>query len=152
MKAGLILILPLLFSCRNATNEAKAAPAAVAAPVADACSLVSRSDVETIFGSLKGAPKSGAGLRNEKECRYQNLDGQWLETSVFGADRWDLERGIVSEMHPTPIPNLGDDAFSVKQGTDSVVYVRKGGSILEVSCSCNMQQTTSIATKAIGKM
>ena len=149
MKTGLILILPLLLSCRNASTEAVAAPAPI---IADACTLVSRADVETIFGSLKGGPKSGTGLRNEKECRYQNLDGKWLETSVFGVERWDLERGIVSEMHPAPIPNLGDDAFSVKQGTDSVVYVRKGASILEVSCSCDMQKTTSIATKAIGKM
>jgi len=151
MRTGLILILPLLFGCRNATSEAAAAPAAPA-PVVDACTLVSRADVESIFGTLKGDPKSGTGLRNEKECRYQNFDGRWLETSVFGADRWDLEKGIVSEMHPTPIPNLGDDAFSVKQGTDSVVYVRKGGSMLETSCSCDMQKTTAIATKAIGKM
>ena len=150
MKNTLILVLPLLLSCRNVSTEAAAAPAAPA--VSDACSLVARSDVESIFGELKGPPKSGTGLRNEKECRYQNLDGKWLETSVFSADRWDLEKGIVSEMHPAPLPNLGDEAFSVKQGTDSVVYVRKGASILEVSCSCGMQQTTAIASKAIGKM
>jgi len=150
MKTGLILILPLLFACRNA-NEATAAPAS-RVPIADACTLVSRADVETIFGPLKGDPKSGTGLRAEKECRYQNLDGQWLETSVFGVERWDLEKGIVSEMHPAPLPNLGDDAFSVKQATDSVVYVRKGPSILETSCSCGMQKTQAIASKAIGKM
>jgi|GEM_PF-6240845 len=28
----------------------------------------------------------------------------------------------------------------------------KGGSMLETSCSCDMQKTTAIATKAIGKM
>jgi len=158
MRTALILTLPLLFSCRNASTEAAAAPAAKqavsapAAPIADACSLVPRPEVESIFGSLKGDPKSGTGLRNERECRYQNLDGQWLETSVFSADRWDLEKGIVSEMHPTSIPSLGDDAFSVKQGTDSVVYIRKGASMLEVSCSCDMQKTKTIASKVIGKV
>ena len=160
MRTGLILVFPLLFSCRNASTEATAAPVAKQPPsavsaavtIADACSLISRSEIEPVFGPLKADPKSGTGLREEKECRYQNLDGQWLETSVFGVERWALEKGIVSEMHPAPLPNLGDDAFSVKQGTDSVVYIRKGASILETSCSCDMQKTTAIASKAIGKM
>jgi hypothetical protein len=115
---------------------------------ADACALLSRADVEPIFGSLKNDPKSDTGLRHEKECRYQNVDGQWLKVSLYGADRWGLEKGIVSEMHPAPISSLGDEAFSVKQGTDSVVYVRKGDGVLEVSCSCGLQKALAMARKA----
>jgi len=121
-------------------------------PRIEVCSLLSRSEVESIFGTLKTDPKSETGLRGEKECRYQNADGQWLKASLYGADRWELEKGIVSELHPASIAGLGDEAFWVKQGTDRVVYVRKGGGILEVSCSCGLQKAQAIATRAVTKI
>ena len=157
--SGCTRIEPAAASPAAATSTTpRAASAPIAAepesrtPVVEACALLSRAEVESIFGTLKSNPKSETGLRREKECRYQNTDGQWLRASLYGADRWELERGIVSEMHPAPISGLGDEAFSVKQGTDSVVYVRKGGGILEVSCSCGLQKAQAIATRAVTKI
>lgn len=112
------------------------------------CSMLTKAEVQPIFGELKGDPKPDTGLRGESDCRYFNLDGQWLKTSVYGADRWSLEKGITSEQQQTDIPNLGDEAFSAKPGRDSVVYVRKGQAMVEVSCSCGMEKTRQLATKA----
>ena len=112
------------------------------------CSMLSKADVQAIFGELKGPPRPDTGLRGESDCRYFNLDGQWLKTSVYGADRWDLERGITSEQHQTAVANLGDEAFSAKPGNDSVIYVRKGQAMVEVSCSCGMEKTRQLAAKA----
>lgn len=141
MKAPFFLILGLLASASAVRQR----------PV-DACALLTRPEIESLFGSLKTAPKSDEGLRHERECRYQNLDGQWLESSLYSADRWGLEKGIVSEQHPTPVIALGDEAFSVKVGADSRVYVRIGNEILEMSCSCGLSKTTALATIAVKRV
>src|SRR5258708_3109478 len=128
-----------------ATTVASARPSSTRAhvvssvPDVDACSLIAGGELGAIFGTLKGAGRSDRGLRGEHDCRFTNIEGQWLKFSVYGADRWELEKDIVSELHPATISSLGEEAFRVKQGTtDSVVYVRKGNAILETSCSCGL--------------
>ena len=116
------------------------------------CSMLTAGDVRPIFGELKGDPRPDTGLRGESDCRYYNLDGQWLKTSVYGADRWSLEKGITSEQQQTDLPNLGDEAFSAKPGHDSVVYMRKGQTVVEVSCSCGMDKTRQLAAKAAARL
>ena len=144
------LTIPLfLLTLTAACGQSKAAPAATKQRNIEPCSVLVRTDVEWIFGALKGDPKASEGLSHE-ECRYENLDGQWLKTSVYGADRWELQKGITSEQHPTAL-SLGDEAFAVKPGTDSVVYVRKGDAVVEVSCSCGMEKTQKLAAKAVQK-
>ena len=118
-----------------------------AAPVSS-CSLLSKADVASLIGELKEEPKPDTGLRGEKDCRYFSLEGHWLKTSFYTADRWELEKGITSEQHQTPLPNLGDEAFSAKPGRDSIVYVRVRDVMLEISCSCGMENTIKAATKA----
>jgi hypothetical protein len=121
-------------------------------PDIEACVLLDRGDVIRIFGALRDEAKPDRGLRGEKDCRWRNEQGQWLKTSLYGAGRWDLEKAIVSEMHPKPLANAGDEAFSVKQGTDSVVHVRKGGAVIEVSCSCGIEKSESLARMAAAKL
>jgi hypothetical protein len=166
MKPPLFLVLVLngavlLAGCRQSVSAPDPAAAVTTSaaievrsstPDIEPCALLSHADVESIFGTLKRDPKSDQGLREEKQCRYQNTDGQWLKVSLYGADRWELEKGIVSEQHPAPITSLGDEAFSVKQGTDSVIYVRKGGGVLEISCSCGLPKARAIAGNAIVKL
>jgi hypothetical protein len=118
----------------------------------DSCSLIARADLEPIFGALKVAGRSDRGLRGEHDCRFTNTEGQWLKLSVYSADRWELEKGIVSEQHPESLASIGDEAFRVKQGTDSVVYVRKGTAILETSCSCGLAKAEQVARRAITHM
>jgi hypothetical protein len=121
-------------------------------PDVDACSLVTRSELETAFGTLKADGRSDRGLRGEHDCRFTNTEGQWLKLSVYGAERWELEKAIVSEQHPASISSLGEEAFRVKQGTDSVLYVRKGNAILETSCSCGLDKAEQVARRAITRM
>jgi hypothetical protein len=125
----------------------KARPRRVAS--IEACHLLSRGEVESIFGPLKTDPKSDVGLRGERVCRYQNQKGQWLKVSLYGSDRWELEKGIVTEQHPAPISALGDEAFAVRQGTDNLVYVRKGEGVIEISCSCVREKAQAIAIDAV---
>src|SRR5436309_3157187 len=144
--AAVLLVIAALAACRRApvtVASSSVASASVAAaedkiPDIEACTLLDRNDVVRIFGPLRDEAKPHRGLRGEKDCRWRNEEGQWLKASLYGASRWELEKAIVSEMHPKPLANAGDEAFSVKQGTDSVVHVRKGGAVIEVSCSCDI--------------
>jgi hypothetical protein len=134
----------------NKDSSASAAEDTV--PDIEACALLDRVDVIRIFGPLRDAAKPDRGLRGERDCRWHNEEGQWLKASLYGASRWELEKAIVSEMHPKPLANAGDEAFSVKQGTDSVVHVRKGGAVIEVSCSCGIEKSESLARMAIARL
>jgi len=114
----------------------------------DACAVLTRSEVEATFGALKGEPLRDTGIRNEKLCTYSNTAGSWLRMSLYGADRWATEKGTTSEGKQKQLSGLGDAAFSIKRGTDSVVYVRKGGGVLELSCSCDLAKAEALARKA----
>ena len=121
-------------------------------PDVDPCSLLTRAEVEAVFGELKGAPREDRGLRNERECRFSNTNGQWLDLSLYGTDRWELEKGTVSEQHPASIPNLGDEAFSVRQGTEKDLYIRTRGAVLQTSGSCSLEIITTLAAKAAARL
>jgi len=114
----------------------------------DTCSLLTRAEVEAVFGELKGTPRADRGLRNERECRFANAKGQWLEFSVYGTERWELEKGSVSERHPETVPNLGEEAFSVLLGTENNLYVRTGAAVLQTSGSCSLDTIKTLAAKA----
>jgi len=169
-RAGAVLAaLVALGACNRATPKPASAGRVVSAAVAEtrdpgasapedkvpdieACALLERGDVVRIFGPLRDEAKPDRGLRGEKDCRWRNEEGQWLKASLYGASRWELEKGIVSEMHPRPLANAGDEAFSVKQGTDSVVHIRKGGAVIEVSCSCRLEKTETLARLAAARL
>jgi hypothetical protein len=130
-----------------------AAPSFGAGPTAsgaDPCALIDKAAMAALFGELKEGPKPDTGLRQERECGYTNMAGSWLKLSVYGKDRWGWEKGMANE--PRDIAGLGDEAFVTKRGTDSVVYVRKGESILEVSCSCSREEAEKVARKAAPKI
>jgi hypothetical protein len=157
-----IAVIVLAAACSRAERTdagAVTAPAAIAvatpashAPDIDPCSLLSRAEVEAVFGELKAEPRGNRGLRNERECRFSNTNGQWLELSVYGTDRWGLEKGTVSEQHPAAIPNLGEEAFSVRQGTETDLYIRSRGAVLQTSGSCSLETITTLAAKAAARL
>jgi hypothetical protein len=154
--AGAALTAALLFvtSCTHESHIAvmQASEPESRMPAIDACSVLARDEIEPILGVLKEGPTSATGLSNEKECKYANAGGIWLQTSLYGSDRWTLQKAISSEMHPKVLAGLGDEAFSVKRGTDSVVYVRKGASVLEISCSCDLARSDALAVKGIARI
>src|SRR6185436_15486476 len=92
----------------------------------DACALVTADEVKAILGALREPPRADTGIQKEKECRYLDGDGQNVTLSVYTAERWGLQKGIVSEMDPKDEPGMGDEAFSVRRGSSTEVYVRKG--------------------------
>lgn len=165
--AAILIALAALAACnRDAPGKgggARTASASVVensnAPAAEergtgieACTLLDRGDVSRIFGPLRDEPKPDRGLRGENDCRWHNEEGQWLKASLYSASRWQLEKAIVSEMYPRPVAGAGDEAFSVRQGTDNVVHVRKGEAVIEVSCSCGIEKTESLARMAAARL
>ena len=137
-------------------QEPAAIAAATSAPAvsnADPCALVSAQDMGVMFGELKEGPSPSTGLRNERQCNYTNMAGSWIKLSLYGgAERWEWEKGITNAQNPREVGGLGDEAFAIKRGTDSVVYVRKGDSILELSCSCSSENAEAIARVATTKL
>jgi hypothetical protein len=157
----LLLITVFLSGCAQkteATKPAETAPAETAAaeipssmPAVDACAALTQSEIEKSFGSLKEGPSPATGASGEKQCKYSNMNGSWLQVSLYGTDRWEFQKGMLPST-PKPLPGLGDEAFSIKRGTDSVVYVRKGGGIVEVSCSCALTEAEALAAIAAGRI
>ncbi|MEP6709674.1 MAG: hypothetical protein ABJB32_06030 [Verrucomicrobiota bacterium] len=116
------------------------------------CALMTKAEVATIFGELKGEPKPDTGVLEEKQCGYENVKGSWLKLSVYPSDRWGMRKFTVSEMNPETISGLGEEAFRVKRGIEAEVYVRKGEWILEVRSSSGRAITQKIAEVAAKKM
>jgi hypothetical protein len=114
----------------------------------DPCALLAKEDVAKIIGEPRGAPKADTGLQKEKECNYTTTSGAWLKVSLYSSARWGMQKGIVSEMNPTDLPGLGEEAFAVKRGTTYEIYVRKGDSILEVSSTAGADVTKKFAERA----
>jgi hypothetical protein len=123
-------------------------PGAAFAAETDPCALLGKEEVAKIIGELKDAPKRDTGLRKEKECHYTTNTGAWLKVSLYSATRWGMQKGIVSEMNPTDLPGLGEEAFAVKRGTTYEIYVRKGELILEVSSTVGADETRKFADRA----
>ncbi len=123
-----------------------------AAEPPDPCMLVTLSQLESTFGKLKGAPKPHVGVQKEKECHYQNEDGNSLVLRIYSVDRWGMQKGINSENNPTALPGLGSEAFMVKKGTDKEIYIRKGDWILEIDGSADSEKLKSLASLGAARL
>lgn len=150
-----------LSGCGGGTTEVASAAArqstATVTPEAsvnaDPCALVTSQDMRVMFGELKEGPSPSSGLRNERQCNYTNMAGSWIKLSLYGgSERWEWEKGITNAQSPRDVGGLGDEAFAIRRGTDAVVYVRKGDSILELSCSCPAETAEAIARVATTKL
>jgi hypothetical protein len=129
------------------------AAASFAAPDApDPCSLLTTSQLESTFGKLKSAPKPDVGVQKEKECHYENEDGNFLVLRIYSADRWGMQKGINSESNPMALPGLGEEAFMIKKGTDKEIYIRKGAWILEIDSSADSEKVKALAPLAAARL
>ena len=148
-----ILALTLAAGCGGDRQAVAAERGATAAATADPCSLVPLQDMAVMFGAIKDGPLPSSGLREERQCNYTNETGSWIKLSLArGADRWEWERGVTGAQSPRDVGGLGDEAFAIRRGTDAVVYVRKGESILELSCSCPADTAEAIARVATTRL
>lgn len=125
-----------------------AAPSAYAGDVA---SLVTKQDIEASIGKLKEPPKSSVDVRGFHQCDYTNETGAWLKLLQYPSTQWEMQKGIVSEMNPTALSGLGDEAYWVKRGSTVELYVRKGDKVLEVdsTISGGINVSKQVAQKAL---
>ena len=63
---------------------------AVAAPLVfaveeapDPCTLLTPAQLEATFGKLKGTSRPDIGLQKERECHYENEEGNWLVLRIY---------------------------------------------------------------------
>ena len=129
-----------------------ALPCLAAVAEIDACALVSKAEAAKLLGELREEPKPETGIQKEKQCNYTTAAGAWLKVSIYSSDRWGMQKGIVSEMNPTELPGVGEEAFVVKRGTTYEIYVRKGKWILEVSSTVGPEPTKQFAQTAAERM
>ena len=125
---------------------------AAAEEAPDPCSLLSPAQLETTFGKLKGPAKPDVGIQKEKECHYQNEEGNSLVLRIYSSERWGLAKGINSESNPVALPNLGEEAFLVKKGTDKEIYIRKKAWILEIDGSADSEKLKTLAALAAARL
>ena len=118
----------------------------------DACALITKAEIEKAFGELKEPPKADVGLQQEKECHFTNKNGNYVVLRLYTAERWDLQKGINSEMHPTAVPGLGEEAFYVSKSGNKEMFVRKGAWILEIDGSTDIDILKTIAATAIARV
>jgi hypothetical protein len=123
-----------------------------AADAPDPCALVTAAQLEPTFGKLKGAAKPDVGVQKEKECRYENSEGNFLVFRIYPAARWGMQKGMNSENNPTALPGLGDEAYIVKKGTDKEIYILKKDWILEIDSSVDSEKLKTIAAVAAAKL
>jgi hypothetical protein len=122
-------------------------------PNIDACSLVTRDEADAIMGKLREAPKPATTVGKEKACSYgQNTDGANATLRLYGADQWDLQKGIDSEEKMTDVPGLGDEAYYTKKGTTTDLWVHKGGAVLNVNGSIGIDKAKGMAQKALSRL
>jgi len=124
----------------------------LAAEPPDPCALLTTTQLESTFGKLKGPAKPDVGVQKEKECRYENEDGNFLVLRIYSADRWGMQKGINSESNPTVLAGLGEEAFMVKKGTDKEIYIRKGAWILEIDSSADSEKVKALAPLAAARL
>ena len=135
----------LVVTCLSATSLLAAEPP-------DPCALLTTAQLESTFGKLKGAAKPDVGVQKEKECHYENQDGNFLVLRIYSSERWGMQKGINSENNPTNLPGLGEEAFMVKKGTDKEIYIRKKDWILEIDSSADSEKVKTLAAPAAAKL
>jgi hypothetical protein len=122
-------------------------------PNIDACSLVTRVEADAIMGKLREAPKPATTVGKEKACSYgPNEDGANATLRLYGSDQWELQKGIDSEEKMTDVPGLGDEAYYTKKGTDTDLWVHKGGAVLNVNGSIGIEKAKGMAQKALSRL
>ena len=127
-----------------------AANAMKAADEVEACGLVSKSEAAAALGEIKGEATSKAGLRGNK-CSYDNMEGAWGTIEVYPAEaHWDLMKNMAIEVQD--VAGLGEAAFSAKRGNTRQVYVKKGGTMIEVDSSAGLEAAQKLAAIAVKRM
>jgi hypothetical protein len=122
------------------------------APNVDACTLVTRSEADSIMGKLREEPKPVTALRDEKTCSYLNMDGASATIRVYGAGQFESQKGIDSEEKMTSLSGLGDEAYYTKKGSDTDLWARKGGVTINVNSSIGLEKSKGMAQKALSRL
>lgn len=63
-----------------------------------------------------------------------------------------MQKGMLSANDPTPLSELGEEAFQVKRGAERVICVRKGKLMLEVSSTVGLEKTQQFAEAAVKRL
>lgn len=133
--------------------------ASAAAAPSDPCSLLSATQVSSAMGSTYAAPQKSVAPRpfantvQGTDCTYSGAGGSLLFRIYFDpspAAATDLFAKLkMFYSPPTPVPNLGDEAyFDPRHG----IHVRKGNVRFFLSSGDNEKPLTALATQVAGQL
>ncbi|HSD21701.1 MAG TPA: hypothetical protein VLC54_16750 [Anaeromyxobacter sp.] len=151
---SLLLLCPLAVS------------SAVAAPASDACSIVTKADVEAALGKPVGAGEPMKGPSADiSTCDYRTSDGSASVKVRLSPKLGASEHAAFPFKDPRPVPGLGEDAkFAPNAATDedtarfdlgSALSVRKGKaaiSIFYMGGGDRLAISRAIAEKALARL
>lgn len=118
----------------------------------DACALLTRAEAAQVLGEIKNDAEIRTGLHNEKRCGYSNMNGGEVSLGVYGADLWESKRMASEGLDSEDLSGLGEDAFSVRRGTTTQLYIRKGGVILDVNSTAGKDAARRVAERALPRI
>ncbi len=128
--------------------SAVAAPQVKAAPLTDACALLTKAQVSAIVGASVGEGSHVAGYT--KMCTWAPPDGQnatvqTVTLNLESADSYQTSKAMLqavvnapsnrankSPVTMTPAPGIGDDAFFSSTGSYTKLVVKKGATVFQL--------------------
>ena len=137
--------LGLLVLATPACGSGGGTPFTPTTPVADVCSMLVLSDVQTLMpGAAAGTPLAPDDYSDAwtRGCEWQGMNGMAISLLVEGAltSTGDLVLGVEvdanssSTTQATAVPGLGDKAvYLVNQGLDQILNAKKGHLVVSLA-------------------
>ena len=124
-------------------------------PTIDACSLLTKSEVEQVLGKLKGAPKSDH-IEVIRTCDYE-LTAASQALSVWVFPQRAMERARKEYKNVTPVKSLGQEAFihADLENDMTEIFVLQGNATLKLSLPESKDSETKVqalARKAVARL
>ena len=135
----------------SATNAGATASGAKT-PGGDACSLISRADVEAAVGKLREAPAPIVALAGEPTCSYLNANGAGVTVRVHDADYYDVQKNLNSGPQAVSLQGLGEEAYYVKKSSAVDLWARKGDAGLYLNGTVGLDAMKRMAAKILERL
>jgi hypothetical protein len=138
---------PAVSQANGGTGGAEAA--GIDLTTIDPCTLVPKTELETVFGELRGEPKPDVIIGEERGCTYRNMQGNFVDITLYPPTSWNLYKKIQTEI--TDVVGIGDEAFTTEKSDAVQLWVLlRDRVVVEVRISTHeLEQAKQIAQQVI---
>jgi len=116
------------------------------------CGILSREEVEPVFGTVRGEPREDVSISGEKGCTYRNLKGNFADIVVYEPEKWKLQKVVRKNVNP--VEGMGDEAFWARvDNTVELWVLLRDRAVVEVRVSTkDLEQARKLAQRVIDKL